>query len=63
MPVVAVLQHAGSTLGSIDEKQERQAEQAKSVSGLLDGKAWGRLRADGQRQLKWGQLIRRRRHH
>ena len=44
MPVVAVLQHAGSTLGSIDEKQERQAEQAKSVSGLLDGKAWGRLR-------------------
>jgi hypothetical protein len=55
MPVVAVVQHAGAALGGIDEKQEQQA---KSASGLLDGKASDRLRADGQRHLEWGQLIR-----
>ena len=58
MPVVAVVQHAGSALGGIDKKHERLAEQTKPVSGLLDGQAWDRLRADGQRHLEWGQLIR-----
>ena len=48
MPVVAVVQHAGAAMGSVDEKQERQAEQAKSVSSLLDGKAWEMLAATTQ---------------
>ena len=52
MPVVAVVQHAGAALGGIDKEQERQAEQAEALGGLLDGNAWGRLGTDGQRQFE-----------
>ena len=41
MPVVAVVQHAGAALGGIDKEQERQAEQAEALGGLLDGKCMG----------------------
>ena len=32
----------------------------EALGGLLDGNAWGGLGTDGQRQLGWGQLLRRR---
>src|SRR5512142_737717 len=57
MAVASVIQHAGAALGGINEEQERQAEQAEALGGLLDRDTRGGLCADSHRQLKRTQLI------